>query len=113
MSRIILAYFILVGLTVPAVATDAPTTQPATRPAYSPDKLQELQAKALAADVAIQTAENESLTRLAQSPPYKAATADAAAKEQALEKARASGTPYERLDASAAFNMARAEVERL
>src|SRR5688572_26691704 len=114
---------ILTGLVSFAVAA-APPVRPASRPATRPATLPagvagaeraaaEAKRRADAAAAAVEKAKADGVRRLESSREYKDALAEQEARQKALEKARASGTPQEKLDASAAFTKARQLVEKM
>jgi len=114
---------ILTGLVSFAVAA-APPVRPASRPATRPATLPagvagaeraaaEAKRRADAAAAAVDKAKADGVRRLESSREYKDALAEQEARQKALEKARASGTPQEKLNASAAFTKARQAVEKM
>ncbi len=90
---------------------------PATAPSESLKALgqraEALRVKYAAAESAYAAAAHAAEMRYTSSPAYQAAEAQVASTEKALEAARESGTPQERLDASSAFNRARAALNAL
>ena len=112
--RVILAA--LVAVAVAAGPASKPASRPATRPAGVAAAERELaaaQQRAAAATAAVEKARADGVRRLEASPAFKDALAELAGKQKALDKARASGTPQEKLNASAAFTKARRLVEKM
>ena len=96
----------LAVLLASAIAVPAATTQPSTQPSMI-----DLKADLTIAQTDLALAQDRATQDLDNSPAGKALVADVAAKQAALEQARASGTPQDRLDASAAFNRARKTLD--
>jgi hypothetical protein len=100
-TRVFLA--VLLSLTITSRAAE---TQPATQPSIT-----DLKADLLAAQSDLVAAQARASEDFDNSPSGKPLVAEVAARQAALEHARASGTPPDRLDASAAFNRARKALD--
>src|SRR4051794_8196601 len=85
---------------------------PAIRPTTRPDDVAVLSDRLVQAQAAYAHAQESAFARLSAREDFKRAQADLHTKESALEAARANGSAQQRLDASAAFNRARAAVEK-
>lgn len=89
-----------------AITSRAAETQPATQPSMI-----DLKADLTIAQTNLALAQDRATQDLENSPAGKPLVAEVAAKQAALEQARATGTPQDRLDASAAFNRARKALD--
>lgn len=94
-----------------------PATRPASQPAASAEELtkrvEAAKARVAKATDRIAQIKASAGTKAESSPAVKAALADIAAKEKALAVARQSGTPQQKLDASSAYNKARAGIDKV
>lgn len=99
-----------VALTLLVCVAAGPTTQPrasTTQPAGA------LQAKLADAQTAVVKAREAAIARCRTTSEYQALAADRQTKEEALETARLSGSPQDRLDASSTFVKADQAVKRM
>jgi hypothetical protein len=97
-------FAVLLALTI---ASHAAETQPATQPSIN-----DLKATVQTARSDLDAAQTRAIEEFDRSPAGKLLVADLAARQSALEHARAtSGTQQDRLDASAAFNRARKQLD--
>lgn len=101
---------ILLALSIASHAFGA-ETRPSTQPVGEEHRA--LADAVLAAEQFAAHTAADAVNRLHASTEYKAATARLESAAAALESARASGTPQQRLDASSQWNKARLAVERM
>ncbi len=98
---------VILALSAASWAADTPpTTKPATQPA-----LIDLKADLLAAQAALVASQANASQEFDNSPAAMPLLVDVRVKKAALEQARASGSPQDKLDASAAFNRSRKVLE--
>lgn len=98
----------MVGIALLVILALAPSSAPTT--ASEIDRLRRDRDVAVAA---VAAAERELAARIESDPEVVVAAADVAAKLQVLEKARASGTPEERIQAGSDYNRARDRLAKL
>jgi hypothetical protein len=100
-------------VTPPAPRPSTPTAAPAPLPAAPPPPdPAALETAARHAERSLVRAREVAVARLRSSPTFATRQAEVDRLEAALKQARASGTPQERLDASAAWNTARLALDK-